>query len=46
MITPLNWDEWKAVLVLSAPVIVIDEAFKLLNVLYISPPTTIKNKTE
>ncbi|KAK4136442.1 calcium ATPase [Trichocladium antarcticum] len=28
-ILPLNWDEWKAVLVLSAPVVVLDEVLKL-----------------
>jgi Ca2+ transporting ATPase len=27
-ITPLNWNEWKAVLVISIPVLFIDEALK------------------
>jgi Ca2+ transporting ATPase len=30
-ITPLNWLEWKAVLVISAPVIVIDEILKFVS---------------
>lgn len=43
VITPLNWAEWKAVLYLSAPVIVIDEAFKLVNNLFISPPAKVEH---
>ena len=31
-IVPLNWEEWKAVLCLSAPVIVLDEVLKLISV--------------
>jgi hypothetical protein len=31
-IAPLNWIEWKAVLLLSAPVVLIDELLKLLTV--------------
>jgi Ca2+ transporting ATPase len=30
-ITPLNWDEWRAVLWISAPVIVIDEVLKWVS---------------
>lgn len=31
-ITPLNWTEWQAVLLISAPVLVIDEVLKLITV--------------
>lgn len=31
-ITPLNWVEWKAVLLISAPVLVIDEVLKFITV--------------
>jgi hypothetical protein len=31
-IAPLDWIEWKAVLLLSAPVLLIDEVLKLLTV--------------
>ena len=31
-IAPLDWIEWKAVLLLSAPVVLIDELQKLLTV--------------
>jgi Ca2+ transporting ATPase len=31
-IAPLDWIEWKAILLLSAPVVVIDEGLKLLTV--------------
>ncbi|KAB5580165.1 putative calcium P-type ATPase [Coniochaeta sp. 2T2.1] len=30
-ILPLNWNEWKAVLIISAPVILIDEVLKLIE---------------
>ncbi|KAI9632420.1 calcium-transporting ATPase [Dioszegia hungarica] len=30
-ITPLNWDEWQAVLLISAPVVVIDEVLKWVS---------------
>ncbi|EPE09431.1 calcium p-type atpase [Ophiostoma piceae UAMH 11346] len=33
-ILPLNWNEWQAVLVISAPVIFIDEALKLVERLF------------
>lgn len=36
VIAPLNWDEWMAVLALSAPVILIDEVLKLISVRYLA----------
>ena len=37
-IEPLNWDEWKAVLLVSLPVILIDEVLKFLErTIYIQP---------
>ncbi|KAJ7582819.1 Ca-transporting ATPase [Mycena floridula] len=41
-ITPLNWQEWKAVLYLSAPVVVLDEILKFVSATFISPPTRVK----
>ncbi|KAF9114334.1 hypothetical protein BGX27_011154 [Mortierella sp. AM989] len=38
MIVPLNADEWKAVVYISFPVIVIDEALKFISRTYIAPP--------
>ncbi|TFK64086.1 Ca-transporting ATPase [Pluteus cervinus] len=40
-ITPLNWVEWKAVLYLSAPVLVLDEVLKYIST-KIEPPSHIK----
>ncbi len=39
VITPLNWDEWKAVVAISFPVILIDEAFKWVNNTFVAPPS-------
>ena len=41
-ITPLNWVEWKAVLVISAPVILIDEVLKWISIRFVEPERKIK----
>ncbi|GAA5829781.1 hypothetical protein JCM5353_002229 [Sporobolomyces roseus] len=46
MITPLNWAEWKAVVAISFPVILIDEAFKLAANIWVSPPTKTIEETK
>ncbi|TGZ85617.1 calcium ATPase [Ascodesmis nigricans] len=38
-ITPLNWHEWKAVLIVSAPVIIIDEVLKFVERAAFTPKT-------
>ncbi|KAG9017088.1 hypothetical protein FRB90_001818 [Tulasnella sp. 427] len=43
-ITPLNWAEWKAVLIISAPVILIDEALKFVTARYVDPPSKVKDQ--
>ena len=43
-ITPLNLDEWKAVLWISAPVIVIDEVLKWVSNSFVDPPRKIKTE--
>ncbi|KAI8055977.1 SERCA-type calcium-translocating P-type ATPase [Syncephalis plumigaleata] len=43
-ITPLNWEEWQAVLWISAPVIVIDEVLKWISRTFVAPPTKIKGE--
>jgi P-type Ca2+ transporter type 2A len=40
-IVPLNWSEWQAVLLMSAPVVLIDEALKFLErKIYVRPADT------
>ncbi|KAH9057089.1 hypothetical protein EDB83DRAFT_2521029 [Lactarius deliciosus] len=41
-IAPLDWIEWKAVLWLSAPVLLVDEALKLLSTIIPSSQTKVK----
>jgi len=41
-ITPLNWDEWMAVLWLSAPVLAIDEILKYISATFVDRPSRIK----
>lgn len=38
VVTPLNWQEWKGVLLFSAPVIVIDEVCKWVTRNFVNPP--------
>ncbi|GAA5833855.1 hypothetical protein JCM11251_005988 [Rhodosporidiobolus azoricus] len=38
-ITPLNWEEWKAVVVISFPVIIIDEVLKWVSNTFLSSET-------
>ncbi|KAF4615292.1 hypothetical protein D9613_003225 [Agrocybe pediades] len=41
-ITPLNWIEWKAVLYISAPVVIIDEVLKFISATIVDPPSKVK----
>jgi len=41
-ITPLNWIEWQAVLVVSFPVILIDEVLKFVTAKFVDPPSTVQ----
>lgn len=44
VITPLNWDEWKAVLYISLPIILIDEALKFVSQAFVAPPAKVKTE--
>lgn len=44
-IVPLNWPEWQAVLLMSAPVIIIDEALKFLERRWYVRPVDTKSRT-
>lgn len=41
-ITPLNWTEWGAVLLLSVPVVVIDEVLKFISANFLEQPAKLK----
>ncbi|CAE6515468.1 unnamed protein product [Rhizoctonia solani] len=41
-ITPLNWQEWKAVVFISLPVIAIDEVLKYISGTFVDPPSKLK----
>jgi len=41
-ITPLNWEEWQAVLYLSAPVLILDEVLKFISSTVVDPPAKLK----
>jgi Ca2+ transporting ATPase len=41
-ITPLNYEEWQAVVLISLPVIFIDEILKFVSRTFVAPPTKIK----
>ncbi|CAE6425821.1 unnamed protein product [Rhizoctonia solani] len=41
-ITPLNWEEWKAVILISLPVIAIDEVLKYISGTFVDPPSKLK----
>ncbi|GAA6029520.1 hypothetical protein JCM8097_003719 [Rhodosporidiobolus ruineniae] len=43
-ITPLNWDEWKAVVAISFSVILLDEAFKFVSTRFVAPEAKLKTE--
>ena len=46
-IEPLNWTEWQAVILISLPVIFIDEGLKFMErMLYIKPATHVASRGE
>lgn len=46
VITPLNWDEWKGVLYISLPVLLIDEVCKWITRTIVNPPSDVKKLKE
>jgi Ca2+ transporting ATPase len=45
-ITPLNWVEWRAVLLISAPVLVIDEVLKWISMRYIGEYSRLRSAAQ
>ncbi|KAJ3206868.1 hypothetical protein HDU67_007886 [Dinochytrium kinnereticum] len=41
-INPLVWEEWKWVLIISAPVVIVDEGLKLVSRLFVTPVSQTK----
>ncbi|KZO95232.1 Ca-transporting ATPase [Calocera viscosa TUFC12733] len=41
-IVPLDWEEWQAILLISAPVILLDEIMKFLTATFIEPSIKVK----
>ncbi|KAJ3093671.1 hypothetical protein HDU96_002108, partial [Phlyctochytrium bullatum] len=41
-IAPLSWEEWKWVLIISAPVIIVDEVLKLISRLFVTPLAKVR----
>ncbi|KAJ1889438.1 hypothetical protein LPJ66_008034, partial [Kickxella alabastrina] len=46
-VVPLGWIEWKAILLISAPIILVDEVLKLYSRTFVDPPVSLTagNKT-
>ncbi|KAJ3311881.1 hypothetical protein HDU76_003022, partial [Blyttiomyces sp. JEL0837] len=46
-ITPLGWEEWKWVLIISAPVLIVDELLKLVSRVFVAPtPKVVSGKVK